>query len=124
MNSCRFVIKKLFGTTQRLGFYELQNNCIVSFYFEKNRKFEFFYNLNDLQSENSEGKTILTDCKNKMQIIINQIREQDSQIQAEISEDKVVCFTANGQAVYENIDMPLTPKSFVQRSNTHMYFDE
>ncbi|CAL6038909.1 Hypothetical_protein [Hexamita inflata] len=124
MNPCRFVVKKALRTETYLGFYEIQNNCIVAVYTKNGKTRELFYNLGDLEVEHtSYGKSALYDSKKKIKIIVAALESQPEadSISSQEEEDTIVSFNANARAMYDPNQE--TANSFRFGSQHVLYFE-
>ncbi|CAL6017096.1 Hypothetical_protein [Hexamita inflata] len=110
MIACRFIEKKLFGTKNHLGYYQIENNCISAFYLEKDQKVDLFYNLAELEVEaTTYGKSILYDPVRKLQIVVNSLDQNQVELNShqnnQEDSDKIVSFCANGSLSYEDLGL-------------------
>ncbi|CAL6038919.1 Hypothetical_protein [Hexamita inflata] len=122
MNQCYIVLPKFYGTVKQIGFYQIQNNCLLAFYFKKNTKVEYFYNLSELKITKEQGQTALLDAKTKIKFIVNERVEQDSVESFKYEDsDKFFDFEPNGYQVYDSELQ--TPYSF-KEGGVLRYFDE
>ncbi|CAL5975848.1 Hypothetical_protein [Hexamita inflata] len=125
MSICRITEQKLFGTITNVGFYQIENNCIVAHYYKKNIKREFFYNISDLQQQfTDDGNEILIDSFKNIKITLNvqhlSNMSKDSKIQED--SDKYFDFIPHGYRSYSDVIF-VNPTSFTPDS-IHRYFDE
>ncbi|CAL6021297.1 Hypothetical_protein [Hexamita inflata] len=122
MQTCQIVETKFFGQTIHTGFYSIQNNRIVAFYYRRAEKVEYFYNLSALKVQQHWDSTSLYDSQKKVRILVKQQIELDSIAPAELEEsDKFYDFEPQGSNVYdEKVETPMSFKA----GGLLRYFDE
>ncbi|CAL6014233.1 Hypothetical_protein [Hexamita inflata] len=90
MNLCTLRQKRMFGGVfVTTAFYQVQNNCIVLHYFDKNRKVEFYYALDQLEVVEKENIDVLVDLKNGIEIERNRSTEVQSLEQEYSQQDDI-----------------------------------
>ncbi|CAL5982135.1 Hypothetical_protein [Hexamita inflata] len=117
MNPCRILEQKLFGSRSNLGFYSIENNCIVAYHYQKNQKVEYFFNLDALeQKTTSYNKCMLTDPKSGVKLIVNQFKNEFDSLnlmsREEVTLDEYFDFEPNGSSMYSDTEMDLPSPSF------------
>ncbi|CAL5982097.1 Hypothetical_protein [Hexamita inflata] len=128
MLPCRIIEHKLFRSINHMGFYAIENNCIVVYYYINSQKIEYFFNIDDLDKQMTKyDKCILLDPKSGLKMIVNPFRkgEEDSLKLKIYDSCEYFNYEANGSVMYSEIiqnNVENTPSFKVGR--TLKYFEE
>ncbi|CAL6016407.1 Hypothetical_protein [Hexamita inflata] len=124
MNICTFRQKKLFKTITTTAFYQIQNGCIVLFYYDQKTKVEYFYRISDLlQTQNGEN-IVLRDPHKAIELQIQGTLEHDSvEQQCNSESDIYLGFESNGHKVYSQDSGTLEHVSFSPGTQARSFFE-